>query len=87
MKLNSSFSSIAKTHGLEKANHGDIFQEVFDNHPALEILEDEMHPSKLGAFLSAGIFYEIITNNVASALEYTADLDPNQAKILKQLVK
>lgn len=85
LKLNSSYSSIAETHGLEKTNHGDIFQKVFDEHPELEILEDEMHPSKLGAFLSACIFYELITKKDATGLEYNAGLDQEESETLKEL--
>jgi hypothetical protein len=85
--LNSSYESIAKNLGLERTNHGDIFQRVFDKNPDLEILEDDMHPSNLGAFLSASIFYKMITKNDASELEYTADLDPKKAEALKRFAK
>lgn len=85
LKLNNSYTSIAKSHGLEKTDHGNIFQEVFDKHPELKILEDEMHPSKLGAFLSACIFYELITKKDATALDYTADLGPNETEVLKKM--
>lgn len=85
-KLNSSYKSIAENFGLEKTDHGDVFQRVFKKHPELEILEDEMHPSKLGAFLSACIFYEMITKKDASELEYTADLDSKKSEVLKKMV-
>lgn len=87
IKLNSSYESIATNLGLEKTNHGNVFQRVFEENPDLEILEDDMHPSNLGAFLSASIFYKMITEKDASKLEYTADLDPKKAEILKRLAK
>ena len=86
-KLNDSYKSIAENNVLEKTDHGVIFQKVFNNHPELEILEDEMHPSKLGAFLSAGIFYEKITRKDVSTFNYTGDLAPEKVELLKNIIK
>lgn len=87
IKLNNSYESIATNFGLEKTNHGDVFHRVLKENSDLEILEDDMHPSNLGAFLSASIFYKIITENDATKLEYTADLDPKKAEAIKRLTK
>lgn len=86
-ELNNAYNQIAEQNSLEKTNHGDIFQEIFDNYSELEILEDEMHPSDLGAYLSACIFYKIITNNDPSELKYNGEIDPNKAQILKNVVE
>ena len=85
--LNTSFENIAKENSLERTNHGDIFQKVFDNYPELKILEDDMHPSDNGAFLSASIFYEMITNKSAGELNYTGNLNNSDAETLKRLVE
>ncbi len=87
IQLNSSYDSIAKNLGLEKTNHGNVFYRVFKTYPELEILEDDMHPSNLGAFLSACVFYEMITEKDATMLEYSADLDIKKAEVLKRMVK
>lgn len=83
--LNDSYRSIAKRHSLERTSHGTVFQKAFDEFPKIEILEDDMHPSQLGAFLSACIFYELLTNKSATELEYTADIEEEKAGILKDL--
>lgn len=87
IQLNSNYDSIAKNLGLEKTNHGNVFYRVLKTYPELEILEDDMHPSNLGAFLSACIFYEMITEKDATVLEYSADLDIKKAEVLKRMVK
>jgi len=85
--INDVYTQIAEQNSLEKTNHADIFQELFDNHSKIEILEDDMHPSVMGAYLSACIFYKVITNNNPRELEYTGGIEPKKAEILKQFVK
>jgi hypothetical protein len=82
--LKESYKNIAEENTLEITNHSDIFQNAFDNHPELKILEDNMHPSKNGAFLSACIFYKLITGRNPEKLDYTAELDPETAKLLQK---
>lgn len=40
---------------------GEIYHEIWKNHPNLNLLEDEMHPSKLGAFINAWVIYHQLT--------------------------
>ncbi|WP_010232598.1 DUF4886 domain-containing protein [Gillisia marina] len=85
--INNSYKSIADNNSLEKTDHGNIFQKVFDKYPEINILEDEMHPSDFGVFLSASIFYEIITKNDASDLKYVGEIDSKTAELLKKTGK
>ncbi len=85
--LNEAYAQIAEQNSLEKTNHGDLFQQIFKNHPDIEILEDNIHPSDLGAYLSACIFYKEITKNDPSDLIYVGDLDFKKVKLLKDLVQ
>ncbi|PKD17905.1 hypothetical protein APR41_18310 [Salegentibacter salinarum] len=85
--INENYAALAKENSLELSKHGDIFYKVSENNPKIKILEDDIHPSKLGAFLSACIFYAMITNEDASNLEYNADLDTQLANVLKASVE
>ena len=85
--LNKSYKSIADHNSLELTNHGDLFQRTEIKHPELEVLEDDMHPSDIGAFLSASIFYELITNKNVIDLSYVGELNKKDADKLKKLVK
>lgn len=82
--LNSSYKNIAEINSLERTNHGEVFQKAFEKYPELKILEDNMHPSNNGAFLSACIFYNLISDKDVQDLEYSADLDPKTAALLKK---
>ena len=84
---NHSYKTLADNNSLEQTNHGNIFQKIFDKYPEINILEDTMHPSDLGAFLSASIFYEIITSNDPSDLKYVGEIDSKTAELLKDLAK
>lgn len=85
--INDSYKTLADNNSLEKSDHGNIFQKVFDKYPEINILEDTMHPSDLGAFLSASIFYEIITKNEPSGLKYVGEIDSKTAELLKDVAK
>ena len=84
--LKDSYQNIAEENSLVSSNHTDIFQKAFKKYPGLQILEDTMHPSKNGAFLSACIFYKLLTDKNPESLEYTAELDPKTATFLKKAV-
>ncbi len=84
---NQSYKTLADNNSLERTNHGNIFQKIFDKYPEINILEDTMHPSDLGAFLSASIFYRIITTNDPSDLKYVGGIDSKTAELLKDLAK
>ena len=85
--INESYAALAKENSLELSKHGDIYYKVSGNNPEIKLLEDDIHPSKLGAFLSACIFYEMITNKDATDLKYNAGLDTQQAKVLKAFIE
>ncbi|SDR65791.1 DUF4886 domain-containing protein [Christiangramia echinicola] len=81
--LQSGYEELSESNKLILTNHSQIFKKVLAKYPELDLLEDTMHPSKKGAFLSAIIFYNIITNNEAKDLEYEAGLDPETVELLK----
>lgn len=82
--LQSGYEELSESNDMILTNHSQIFKKVIGKYPDLDLLEDTMHPSKKGAFLSACIFYNIISDKKAKGLEYAADLDPETAELLKR---
>lgn len=82
--LQSGYEELSESNEMILTNHSQIFKKVKEKYPEIELLEDTMHPSKIGAFLSACIFYNIISSKEAKGLEYNANLDPETAKLLKR---
>ena len=82
--LESGYKELAVKNNIILSSHGQRFQKIRESNPEIELLEDEMHPSKNGAYLSASIFYEMITGKEAENLKYTSDLKVETAKILNK---
>lgn len=85
--LESGYHELANDNALTLTDHAEVFKKVREEHPDIALLEDEMHPSKYGAFLSASVFYESITGKKAGDLRYTADLEEEIAKTLKNSLR
>jgi len=84
--INDSYTNIAKKKNLIKSDNGNIAYQIIINYPEIELYKDKIHPSEYGSFLNACIFYQMITNNKASSLKYTGQLDEQKANIIKKVV-
>lgn len=82
--LESGYKELASKNNLILTKHAVLFEKVRQKHPNLDLLEDDMHPSREGAFLSAAIFYELLTGKKANKLKYNADLKTVTANLLKE---
>lgn len=85
--INQSYDLVAKENDLIKSDNGTKYFEVLTKYPEIELYEDEAHPNKYGAFLNACIFYQMLTNKKASDLKYIGDIEPETAKLLKQIAE
>lgn len=65
---------------------GEAYYEVIKNHPDINLYADESHPSKEGAFLSALTFYQFFTKRKTTELEYMANLNKEDADVLKRIL-
>jgi hypothetical protein len=83
--INEAYQSIADKNNMVKTDNGSVFFRVYKEHTEFELLEDPIHPSELGAFLNACIFYQILTGEKASDLKYDGKIEPKIAKKLKKL--
>lgn len=84
--LNAGYGELAETNNTILTQHATLFNKIEDDHPEIYLLEDNMHPSKQGAFFSACIFYELFTGKKANDLKYDSDLEKKTASILKRSV-
>lgn len=85
--INASYNMVAKSTNIIKSDNGSKFYEVRKSHPEIELYEDYIHPNKYGAFLNACVFYHMLTGKKASKLNYTGEIVPKTAKLLKKIAK
>lgn len=85
--INETYDELAEKSGLIKSENGTKFYEVLTQHPNLEIYEDDIHPNNNGSFLNACIFYQLLTNNKASGLNYNGSIDQKTATLLKKITE
>jgi len=85
--INEAYDLVAKENDLIKSDNGNKFYEVLTKYPEIELYEDGSHPNKYGAFLSACIFYQMLTNKKASNLKFDGEIEPKTAKLLKKIAK
>jgi hypothetical protein len=85
--INESYDSVARKNNLLKSDNGNKFYEVLTKYPEIELYEDDSHPNKYGAFLSACIFYQMLTNKKTSELKFTGEIEPKIAELLKQIAE
>ncbi|WP_053971219.1 hypothetical protein [Mangrovimonas sp. ST2L15] len=83
--IDKSYELVAQENDLLKSNNGEKYFEVLTQFPELELYDDDIHPNKNGAFLNACIFYQLLTNKKATDLKYIGDIEPETAKLLKQI--
>jgi hypothetical protein len=88
MKLiDNGYDLVAAKNEISTSANGEKFYDVMKNYPDLELLEDESHPNKYGAFLNACIFYQIITVKKATELAFNGNIDIKTAKLLKMIAE
>ncbi len=83
-EINYAYQTVANQNRIEKTNHGDMYYKIYKDCPEIKLLDDSFHPSALGSFLNACIFYEFLTGNDAKSLKYTGEIDSNIADVLKK---
>lgn len=71
-------ASVASATEMEVIRFGEVFHEISKEFPQLELLEDDMHPSDLGAFINALVMFHAITNTEAKFMNNRTDLNTNQ---------
>ena len=65
---------------------GVAWQETVRRRPAIELWNDDgIHPSRAGSYLTACVFYALLTGRDPADSSFTAELDPAEARWLARL--
>ena len=83
--INEAYEKLATDNNLIRSDNGTKFFETQLKHPEIELYDDNSHPSKFGSFLNACIFYQMLTDKKASALNYNGEIEPEKSKLLKDM--
>lgn len=85
--INEGYTLVAKRNDMERTNHADAFYKVITQHAEIGIYEDTIHPNENGAFLSACLFYQMLTGQPATKLKYNGSIKPKVANTLKTVAE
>ncbi|MEO8515240.1 MAG: DUF4886 domain-containing protein [Flavobacterium sp.] len=84
-RLNQSAQLIANKNGLIQSDHCNLRYKVMKKLPEIILNERDYHPSEAGSFLNACQFYKLLTNKKVLKLNYNGNLNPKEAKLLKEI--
>ena len=86
-RLSEGYLDLASELGAEVAPVGAAWSEALRRDPAIELWKDDgVHPSRLGSYLTACVFYAVLTGRDPKPSEFSAGLEPSQARFLRDVV-
>lgn len=83
--INKGFTDVANSNELHVTDNVNRFHEILKNHSEIDFYEDEIHPTKEGAYLNAIIFYKYISGKKATSITFDSDLPKATTSILKNV--
>lgn len=83
--LNEALNQINLKQKMIISNHPNIHFNIRNKYPEIQLYDDDYHPSKIGSFLNACIFYKMITNKNPTRLKFNAGLDEKTTSLLKRV--
>ena len=85
-RLEQGYADLAATLSTPVAPVGRAWAEALRREPGVELWDgDGMHPSRLGSYLTACVFYAILTGGDPAASGFTAGIAPSEARFLQQV--
>ena len=85
--INYAYDTVALASNIPTVPITDCFMEIIKNHPNINLYADKYsHPSILGAYLNACVFYKFFTKQNASEIKYRSGIDKKTAKIIQEVV-
>jgi len=85
-RLEQGYADLAATLSTPVAPVGPAWAEALRREPGLELWNgDGTHPSRLGSYLTACVFYVILTGRDPAASGFTAGIEPSEARFLQQV--
>jgi uncharacterized protein DUF4886 len=85
-RLEQGYADLAATLSTPVAPVGRAWAEALRREPGIDLWAgDGRHPSRLGSYLTACVFYAILTGRDPAASGFTAGIGPNEARFLQQV--
>jgi hypothetical protein len=87
IQINNGYMGIAEELNAPVAPVGSVWLTAMKEHPELELWQaDGSHPTELGTYLAACVFYAVIFHESPDGLTYRAGLSREDARIIQILV-
>jgi hypothetical protein len=87
-RLADGYSKLGTALGAEVAPAGLAWAEALRREPSLGLwVDDGRHPSLLGSYLAACVFYGLLSGRSPGASRFTAGIDPQQARMLRRVAE
>ncbi|MEI7529176.1 MAG: DUF4886 domain-containing protein [Elusimicrobiota bacterium] len=84
-KVNDAYSKMALENQGLLIPVGEVWQKLRAQRPALDLYQDEVHPSLTGTYLAACVFYAIIFEDNPAGLPYPPEIDAETASSIQTL--
>lgn len=85
-RLEQGYSQLGEELSAPVAPVGVAWAETLRRRPGLELWAgDGRHPSRLGSYLTACVFYALLSGRDPTASAFTADLEENEARLLQRV--
>jgi uncharacterized protein DUF4886 len=87
-RLADGYSKLGAELGAQVAPAGLAWAEALRRDPSLDLWAgDGKHPGRLGSYLAACVFYEMLSGREPSRSRFTAGIEPKQARLLRQVAE
>lgn len=83
--INTEQRLVSSSNTIHLTNHLNHIYELLKNHHEIDFYEDEIHPTKEGAYLNACLFYKYLTGKAANSISFDAQLPKTTTDILKNV--
>jgi hypothetical protein len=85
--IKSAYDTVALATNIPTVPTTNCFMEIIKQYPNINLAHDiNSHPSKLGAYLNACLFYKCFTKQKATTIKYRAGIDKKTVKIIQDVV-
>ncbi len=84
--INMGYDSVSLATKIKNLPVTNCFAEIIKDYPEINLYEDDSHPSKLGAYLNACIFYKYFSKQKAITINYFGDIDKKTALMIQKVV-
>lgn len=84
--INAGYDTVAKVTNIKTVPITNCYLEILKLHQNIILYDDDQHPSKLGAYLNACVFFKYFTKRKATSIKYHAGIDEEKIRIIQSVV-